>query len=437
MRMLTVLGFLMVIVFMYLIMSKKMTGFAALIIIPILFACIGGFAPQIGTMMMNGVKTIAPTAIMMMFAVMYFGIMVDVGLFDSLIVKILQKVNGDPLKVVIGTAVLSMVASLEGEGAVSFMITCTAMLPLYRRLNMNPIILAVLGAMVAAVKNMFPWAAPMARVLAALKLDAADVFYPLIPVIVCGVAWLMLTAYVLGKQERARLGVRQIEDAAINQIAAEVVAKNPEFKRPKLFWVNLIMTLTLMGLLLIEKQIGVPITILFMVGSALALIVNFPNVKEQQGRMLAHAKEALQVTGVVFAAGIFMGILSDTKMTDAMARYLVEIIPSSLGSHMTMITAILSAPLAFLLSNDAFYFGVLPILNNMAATYGITSAEIGRASLLGTPIHMLSPLVAALWLLVGMCDITFGELQKKGFLWMAGLMALNIVVALVIGAITL
>lgn len=435
--MLILLGFLMVITFMYLIMSKRMTGFAALIIVPVVFAIIGGFAPKMGVMMMNGVKTIAPTAIMMMFAVMYFGVMVDVGLFDSLIVKILQKVGGDPLRVVMGTALLSIIAALEGEGAVSFMITCTAMLPLYKRLNMNPAILAVLGAMVAAVKNMFPWAAPTARVLAALKLDASVIFHPLIPVIICGTLWVLVTAYFLGKKERARLGILHIEEEMINEIAQDVISKNLEYKRPKLFWVNLIMTLTLMGLLLVEKQIHVPIAMIFLVGSALALIVNFPNTKEQQGRMLAHAKEALQVTGVVFAAGIFMGILTETKMTDEMAKFLVGVIPAGLGSHMAMITAILSAPLSFLLSNDAFYFGILPVLNNMAATYGISAAEIGRASLLGTPVHMLSPLVAALWLLVGMCDISFGELQKQGILWMIGLMILNITVALVTGAITL
>lgn len=433
----TFLGFFMVITFMYLIMSKRMTGFAALIVIPIAFGLLGGFAPTIGKLMMDGVKTIAPTAIMMMFAVMYFGIMVDVGLFDGLIVQILKKVKGDPLKIVVGTTFLAIIASLEGEGAVVFMITCTAMLPLYKRIGINPVILAVICAMVTAVKNMFPWAAPTARVLAALKLDAAEIFNPLVPVIICGFAYIALMGYVLGKKERARLGVIQIEDSMIDGIAKEVVSKNPEFKRPKLFWVNLIMTLTLMGLLLVEKKIGVSIPIIFLAGSALALIVNFPKVKEQQGRMLAHAKEALQVTAVVFAAGIFMGILTGTKMTDAMATFLIGIIPAGLGSHMGMITALLSAPLSFLLSNDAFYFGVLPVLNQMAATYGVGAAEIGRASLLGTPVHMLSPLVAALWLLVGMCDITFGDLQKGGIWWAFGLMVLNIVVALVTGAINL
>ena len=435
--MLTLLGFAMVFTFMYLIMAKKMTGFSALIVIPIIFALLGGFAPTVGKLMMDGIKVIAPTAIMMMFTVMFFGIMVDVGLFDGLIVKILKKVKGDPLKIIVGTVFLAIVASLEGEGAVVFMITCTAMLPLYKRIGINPVILAVICTMVTAVKNMFPWAAPTARVLAALKLDASEIFNPLVPVIVFGFAYIALMGYVIGKKERARLGIIQIEESMIDGIANEVVSKNPEFKRPKLFWVNLVMTLTLMGLLLIEKQIGVSIPVIFMVGSALALIVNFPKVKEQQERMLAHAKSALQVSGVVFAAGIFMGILTGTKMTDAMATFLIGIVPTGLGSHMSMITAILSAPLSFLLSNDAFYFGVLPVLNQMAATYGIGAAEIGRASLLGTPIHMLSPLVAALWLLVGMCDISFGDLQKGGIFWAFGLMVVNIVVALVFGAISL
>jgi CitMHS family citrate-Mg2+:H+ or citrate-Ca2+:H+ symporter len=434
--MLVILGFLIVGTFMYLVMSNRMSGFAALVVVPIIFAVFAGFAPKIGVMMMKGVITIAPVGIMMMFAIMYFGIMIDVGLFDSLIVKILKKVNGDPLKIVMGSAVLSILASLEGEGAVAYMITCTAMMPLYKRLNMNPVVLAVLGAMVASIKAFFPWAGPTARVLASLKLDASTVFYPLVPVILCGMIWMMFTAYFLGRQERARLGVIIIEESVIHKIAQDVVSLNPEFKRPKLFWVNLIMTLTLMGLLLVEKQIGVPIAVLFMVGTAIALIVNFPVLKEQQGRMVAHAKEALQVTAVVFGAGVFMGILSDTKMTESIARFFIDIIPSGLGSHMAMVTAILSGPLSFLLSNDAFYFGVLPVLNQMASAYGISAAEIGRASLMGAPIHQLSPLVAALWLLVGMCGVSFGDLQKKGLLWMSGLMTVNITVALLTGAIT-
>lgn len=429
--MLALSGWCMIITFMYFILSKRLSGFCALVIVPILYALATGYSEHLNEIMLQGIIAIAPTAIMMLFAVIYFGIMMDVGLFDPLIIMLLTKVHGDPLKIVMGTTFLAMIASLEGEGAVVFMVVCSAMLPLYRKLNINPVILVVICSMDTAVKNMFPWAAPGARVMAVFKLDASDIFHPLIPVIIVGYLWVIFVSYILGKREKARLGIIQMDSSIIEHISTEIIVKNAKYKRPKLFAINLILTLAIMLLLMITK---IPVLIIFLVGSALALILNFQFAEEQQGRMVAHAKEALSVSSVVFAAGIFLGILTGTKMTNAMADSLISIIPSGFGVHMGIITAILSALLSFFLSNDAFYFGILPVLNHMAAVNGISAAEIGRASLMGTPIHMLSPLVAALWLLVGLCKISFGDLQRGGIWWCLGLMIINISTALFVGA---
>jgi CitMHS family citrate-Mg2+:H+ or citrate-Ca2+:H+ symporter len=431
--MLSFSGFLIIFGFIYLITTRRMAAFTALVILPVLVALFGGFAPELGAMMLKGVSTIAPTAVMMMFAIIYFGIMADVGLFDSLIIKILHTVKGDPLKIIIGTVILAMIASLEGEGAVVFMIVGAALLPIYQKLHMNPVILAVICVMDAAVKNLFPWAAPSARVLTALKLEASAVFHPLIPVIIAGYCWVFLAAYVLGKRERKRLGVTEIDASIIEKLSIEVTSRHAQHKRPRLFFINLTMTLVLMAVLFANI---VPIPVAFIIATALALGINYLHIEEQQSHLISHAKEAMTVIVVIFAAGIFLGVLTETKMTEAMAHTLVSFIPTSMGSHFALITAILSAPLTFLMSNDAFYFGVLPILNQMASSYGVSSAEIGRASLLGTPMHMLSPLVAALWLLVGICKISFADLQRGGIWWCAGLMLLNIVVALLTGALT-
>lgn len=106
--MLTVLGFSMVICFMYLIMTKRLSALIALILIPIVFALIGGHYVGLGAMMLDGVKTLAPTGVMLTFSILYFGIMIDAGLFDGLVRFILKVVKGDPLKVSVGTAVLTM-----------------------------------------------------------------------------------------------------------------------------------------------------------------------------------------------------------------------------------------------------------------------------------------------------------------------------------------
>ena len=133
--MLTFLGFAMVMTFMYLIMTKRLSALIALIIVPIAFALIGGFAAGIGPMMLEGIGKLAPTGVMLMFAILYFGVMIDAGLFDPLVRVILRFVKGDPMKIVLGTAVLAMLISLDGDGSTTYMITVSAMLPLYQRLG--------------------------------------------------------------------------------------------------------------------------------------------------------------------------------------------------------------------------------------------------------------------------------------------------------------
>jgi citrate-Mg2+:H+ or citrate-Ca2+:H+ symporter, CitMHS family len=79
------LGFLMMTCFIFVIVTRKMSALLALIVIPLLFAIIGGFGKELGPMVLDGLKGVAPTGIMLMFAVMYFGIMIEAGLFDPLI----------------------------------------------------------------------------------------------------------------------------------------------------------------------------------------------------------------------------------------------------------------------------------------------------------------------------------------------------------------
>ncbi len=152
--MLTFLGFAMVITFMFLIMTKRLSALIALIIIPILFALFGGFAPKIGPMMLEGITKLAPTGVMLMFAILYFALMIDSGLFDPAVRKILKLVKGDPLKVSVGTAVLALVVSLDGDGATTYMICVAAMLPLYSRIGMSPRIMAGLIILAGGVMNM-------------------------------------------------------------------------------------------------------------------------------------------------------------------------------------------------------------------------------------------------------------------------------------------
>jgi len=438
--MLSFLAFAMVATFMTLIMTKRLSAIVALILVPLLFALIAGAVAgvdltDLGAMMMDGVKTLAPTGVMLVFGILFFGLMIDVGLFDPMIAAIVRVVHGDPVRILVGTAVLSLTVSLDGDGTTTYMITTAAMLPLYHRMKLDVRMLACIVIMAGAVMNVLPWGGPTARVMSSLHLDAQELFVPLIPAMAATAAWVILVAYYFGRKERARLG--RLSAAGIEVLPAggdpDVVSGSDPSKR-KYFWFNLALTIALMTGLMLAV---LPLAILFMLAYAIAITVNYPTIAEQRTQLATHAGNALSVAGLVFAAGVFMGILTGTKMVDAMSATVIAAIPATWGPYMAPITAVLSAPFTFFISNDAFYFGILPILAETGAAYGVSAAEIGRASLVGQQVHLLSPLVPSTYLLVGFVGIDFGEHQRFTLKWAIGSFFVFFVATLLFGIIPL
>ena len=431
--MLTFLGFAMVSTFMYLIMSKRLSALIALIIIPILFALIGGFANQIGPMMLEGISKLAPTGVMLMFAILYFAIMIDSGLFDPPVRLILKLVKGDPLKVAVGTVALALIVSLDGDGSTTYMICVGAMLPLYSRLKMSPTIMAGLIIMAGGIMNMTPWGGPTARAASALHVDPSDVFVPMIPGMIVGALALFGVAYLYGLRERKRLGVLHLPDDHVTQDDISV-SQFPEARRPKLLWINAILTMVLMTALVAGL---LPMPVLFMIAFSIAMIINYPCLQQQKERIAAHAGNVLAVVGLIFAAGIFTGILSGTGMVEAMSKSLLAVIPDAFGPYLAVITALVSMPFTFFMSNDAFYYGILPVLNQAASSYGISAVEMARASIVGQPVHLLSPLVPSTYLLIGLAKIEFGDLQRFTLKWAVMVCMVILAAALLLGVFPL
>jgi CitMHS family citrate-Mg2+:H+ or citrate-Ca2+:H+ symporter len=432
--MLALLGFAMIGTFMLLIMTRKMSAAVALLLIPILFGALAGFGPQLGKMVGEGITQVAPIGITLMFAVLYFGLMLDVGLFDPLTRAMVRRVGNDPLRISLGTTLVSSVVALDGDGTSTALVVIGAFLPIYKRVGMNPLMLLTLLGLSNSIMNMTPWGGPVARAASALHLDPNDIFLPMLPTMGIGLLGVFGLAWHFGRRERLRLGY---DAGAARPLSVPSTAAEVEGVRGGGRWrrgANVLLTVLVLAMVLTR---AVPLSVSFMVASALALMINFSSPKEQNARLAVHAHNCFFIMLLILCAGAFTGILNGSGMVDAMGQALIAMIPAQAGPYMAIVTGLLSLPLTFLMSNDAYYFGVLPILAKTAAAYGVPAVEVARASLVGIPVHTLSPLMASLYLVTAMLQLEIGPVQRFAMKWAVLCALLLLLATLLTGALRL
>jgi CitMHS family citrate-Mg2+:H+ or citrate-Ca2+:H+ symporter len=333
--------------------------------------------------------------------------MLCTGLFDPLAGIVLRFMKGDPFRVILGTAILAAVVSLDGDGTTTIMICCAALMPVYTKLNINRVYLAVFIIMSNGAINLLPWGGPTARMLAVIPLDSGQLLVRLLPIMLAGVLISFLLAAYVGMKERKRLGIVNLEFEAAK---AELSAEELELRRPKMIWFNLVLTIiTLLAIIVL----GIPGPLVFAIASCLALAVNYRNLKQQRSVIDYNSEGIVTVVIIIMGAGVLMGMLSESGMANEMATALISVIPESWGKFFTFIIAVISGPGLWILNNDAFYFGLLPVLAKTASTYGFTDMQIGIASLLGQSFRGFSPVIASLYFMASYVGVEFSDYQKK------------------------
>ena len=369
----------------------------------------------------TGIQSTAPVAATFVFAILYFGVVTDAGVLDPVVSGILRVVGRRPTRIVMGSALLALLAHLDGSGAVAFLVAIPALLPLYDRLKMDRRVLACAVSMAAGV-NFLPWTGPMLRASAALHIPTIDLFRPLVPVQAVGLAFVFGVAWMLGRREERRLAGSLAEAggaSAERTLAPDVAA----LRRPARFWPNVVLTLVILGTMISGL---VDASIMFMVGTAIALMLNYPESDAQRGRVDAHAKAAMMMAAILLAAGAFTGIMRESGMLSAMARAAVSFTPPQMASHIPVVLGVLAMPLSLLFDPDSFYLGALPVIAQVASGFGVPPIQVGQAALLGqmTTGFPVSPLTPATFLVVGLCGIDLAEHQRftAPFLFAASLL---------------
>lgn len=427
--MLAVWGLITIVLLFLLVIGKKVSPVIALILIPVVTGILAGFWKELPSLIADGLINIAPTGLMFIFAILFFGILMDAGTFDPIIDRLLNFAGNDPVKIAIATAILAMLIHLDGSGAVTFLIAVPALTPVYDRMNMSRLTLASIVALSAGTMNILPWGGPTLRAATALSIPVTDLFNPILIPVLVGLCTVLAIAYRFGLQERKKI---------------TLTSQNPQTEKKTertspyqiLFWFNILTVIVAIGSIIFSLA---PPHIVFMIAFAITLLVNYPKVSDQRKTIDNHAKEAMLMASILFAAGCFTGILKGTGMIEAMASEIVHLIPSQVGREIPLITGIFAMPASLLFDPDSFYFGILPLLSTTAEHFQASGLEVGRAAILGqmTTGFAVSPLTGSTFLLIGLAGVELGEHQKKTIPWAFLITLIMVFVSVLIGAISI
>lgn len=432
--MLALIGFLIIIVMMLLIFKSKALPAFCFAVLPIIGALICGFSlTDISDFIGKGVGSTWQTAILFIFSVTYFGIMNDAGLFDKLVDGLVKKAGKNITLILIFTSIIAMIGHIDGAAATTYLITIPTMLPIYKKMHIRPTVLLLLCGAATGIMNLVPWGGPTIRAATTANVDATELWIKMIPMQVFGLVSLIGIAIFLGMVETKRLAKLGIvasdtEDDACGENAADM-----SLKRPKLLWFNLIFTIILI-IALVDKWL--PTYAVFMVGTIIVLAVNYPDPQLQQKRIQAHAPSSIMLTVTLLCAGIFLGVMTQTGMVLEMSKVLINALPVGLQRYLHYIVGALGAPLGMVLGPDPYYYGIMPIIGQIVAPFGVSLDAVGRAMLIGENVGLsVSPVVPPTFLAIGLAGVDLKEHIKFSFLPLWALSVVMMLFAIVVGII--
>lgn len=428
--MLALIGFILMAVLMVFLIKSWVSPPVAFIGLPLIAAIAAGFgAEEIGGFIGSGMKSMLSTAVLFVFSISYFTLMDEIGLFDPIINFLTKKAGKSRMMIVAAIILTTFVAHLDGSGATTFLIVVPAFLPIIKRLGFRKEALLAIMCGPYAVMNIVPWGGPTMRAATVAEIETGDLYSFIIP----GVVVLVILAFVNGflvNLNEVRHGLKPESEA---EIAAEEAAYESE-KRTWKYWFNLALTLVMLVFLFLDTPL--PLYSIFMIAYAIALVVNFPETKTQNKKIKELGQNAMVMTVTLFAVGIFMGVISGTGMVDAMATTIVNVLPASMAPHMHWFMALFSVPLMMILGTDAFYYALLPIIIGVVAPFGVSAQAVAATFLLtatfGTPV---SPSVAAVYVGLGLADITIGVHIKYSLKFVWPMSILTLIASTLLGVI--
>lgn len=413
-----------------LIIRGKVALAPVLILLPTLAVFILGFingqnpVEILGTLkgyMNTGYNSVLSTVALFTFAVVFFNVLGDAGMFDAIIAKAFKYIGNNIGVILLMTCLLTTIAHMDGSGATTVLITVPTMLPLFKKMKINPTLLVLYVGLVSGVVNMLPWTSALARVSASTGIDAYELWRLLVPAQVVGLVILYGSCFVVGPWLKKKgYGMTDEEFAEVRQNMLKPA--DPVLKISKgVLAFDMILTLVMVIAMLMG---WINANLCFMIGLGLALLTNCKDAREMTAQVKKHGSNALNMVMIIFAIGLLVGVMKDSGMMTAMTNTLLGLVPESLSSHLMFIISLISVPLSMVVGSDTLYMVMAPIFAEMSIAFGGTAIAAAGACVIGACVAASLCLVApSPYLLLGLAGVEMKDNLKVVFLpaWLLGI----------------
>ncbi|RKR04395.1 CitMHS family citrate-Mg2+:H+ or citrate-Ca2+:H+ symporter [Kushneria sinocarnis] len=449
--MLTLIGLAIIVTIVVLLLFEKMIPIIALSAIPFIGALLAGFSVgEISGFFEEGVTQVAGVAFMFMFAILFFSLMRERGLFEPLINGLVRVTRGNVVAVAAMTALVAALVHLDGTGAATFLILIPALIPLYRRLGMSPYLMLTILATSMGLLNMVPWGGPIGRAAAVTDVSPVEMWHALIPVQLIGVVFSVIGAMLLGSRERRRIrrlgGVEaavaahyppgsNADRASAGSNAEQLREEESEEERtaglPRFYWINAVLTLITIAAL--ASGVLAPAYV-FMLALGVGLLLNYPGIPKQSRFIAHHAPQAFNMGAIIAAAGAFLGVLEGSGMLESIALDVTQLLPHQAIGMLHVLVGVLGVPLELLTSTDAYYFALLPVIQQITGGAAVGPLEVAHAMAIGSIVGTyISPFSPAVWLALGLAGIEMGRYIRYAFFYLWGFSLIMMLVGYLFG----
>lgn len=432
-----ILGYIMLIALVYLIMKGKWTPAFVFIALSMILGIVVGYdVGTISTYIKAGLNSVLSTLVMFGFAVLFFTIMTEAGLFQPIIDFLMRTLGKSTIGLGIGAILVTAVGQLGGAATAAALICIPFFLPLMKKIGLSGKHLMLIFGLTSGIMNLMPWCGPMLRHSAVTGIDAVELWRTVLPaqilgiLITCGIA-----AYFGVKARRTASTPAELkETAAAETAAAAEAAAVPE--KTKLTWkwyFNL--ALLIVTIYLLVKG-DITSYIVMAATCCIAMIVNFKGQKPQEAIMKKTAGVGYYNLMLLFSTGIFVGIISqggETSIVYHMATTLLNILPESLVKHLHLIMGTLSTPLGFCFPSSAYDTSIVPLCIEMGTRYGIPVNAMSACMAIGKNIFNIgSPTYPSTFFILGLCECELKDYLKFGFLpmWLVGIVMMAFLVVI-------